>query len=143
MDRGACFAALGITEDAGYDEAHDAFRRLACTTHPDLGGDAARFALVHAAWRAIAPTLTRRPRLVVAPVVAPDRTADPVVSAAAPTVVGVDPRLRRARASYASAVALPPTQPLAPRRHRTIRPEPVVAVDPAFADLLDAALAAA
>jgi hypothetical protein len=137
MDRGACFAALGIDEDAGYDEAHDAFRRLACTTHPDLGGDATRFSQVHAAWRALAPTLTRRP------VVAPAPAVRPVPTAPTPTVVVVDPRLRRARASYASAVALPATPPLAARRHRTARPEPVAAVDPAFATLLSAALAAA
>ena len=54
-----------------------------------------------------------------------------------------DPRLRRAQASYAFAVALPATEPLAARRHRTVRPEPAAAVDPAFAILLDAALAAA
>jgi hypothetical protein len=149
MDRGACFAALGIDEDASYDEAHDAFRRLACATHPDLGGDALRFAAVHAAWRTLSPTLVRRPRPVATTAPAPLHQATaasapaPTVAPAAPTTTpAADPFVRRAQASYASSASLPRTRPLATRRHRPVA-RPVAPVDPAFADLLSAALSAA
>jgi hypothetical protein len=149
MDRGACFAALGIAADASYDEAHDAFRHLACATHPDLGGDATRFAAVHAAWRTLSPTLVRRPRPAAPapdPVVPAPAAPAPVASAAsAPaTSSAADPFVRRARASYTASATLPPTRPLARRAAvRRTAPRPAAPVDPAFSRLLDAALAAA
>ena len=50
------WAVLGIARDASLDDARRAFRRLAKSLHPDVGGDGTAFATVVAAYRAVAAT---------------------------------------------------------------------------------------
>ena len=46
------WAVLGIADDATLDDARRAFRQLAKSLHPDVGGDGAAFATVVEAYRA-------------------------------------------------------------------------------------------
>ena len=54
MDRAEAHLILGIEIDATADEAEIAYRRLAKVVHPDAGGDAVTFELLHEAWTVIA-----------------------------------------------------------------------------------------
>ena len=54
------WAVLGIADDACIDDARRAFRRLAKSLHPDVGGDARAFAQAVDAFRAVAATAPRR-----------------------------------------------------------------------------------
>jgi hypothetical protein len=54
------WAVLGIAEDASFDDARRAFRRLAKAAHPDLGGDPAAFAALVDAFRTVASVRTPR-----------------------------------------------------------------------------------
>lgn len=47
------YAVLGIAPDADSGEIARAYRRAARRTHPDMGGSAAEFAVVQAAWEAL------------------------------------------------------------------------------------------
>jgi len=51
------WVVLGVVEDAPYHEVQRAFRRRAKQTHPDSGGDAAQFASVVQAFRAVRQAL--------------------------------------------------------------------------------------
>lgn len=46
-----CFTTLGLHESATTSEVTAAYRALALQAHPDAGGDAERFATLHAAYR--------------------------------------------------------------------------------------------
>ena len=48
-----CFDILEVSSGASLEECRTAWRRMAKTHHPDVGGDAERFKLVGAAWDAI------------------------------------------------------------------------------------------
>ncbi len=48
--RAEALAALQLDVDAGWSEIKRQYRRLAATTHPDRGGDAARFLAIRAAY---------------------------------------------------------------------------------------------
>jgi len=61
------WAMLGIAEDACFDDARRAFRLLAKRLHPDMGGDAAAFAELVAAFRETTSALTREHRAAAAP----------------------------------------------------------------------------
>ena len=47
------YEVLGVSPSAGQDELRRAYRRLLRQTHPDTGGDAARFVAVQTAWERI------------------------------------------------------------------------------------------
>lgn len=48
------YEILGVSASAPHEEIRRAYRRLLRTTHPDVGGDAARFIAVQRAWERIA-----------------------------------------------------------------------------------------
>lgn len=61
------YHTLGVARGASVDECKEAFRQLALAVHPDVGGDAARFARVVGAWEhislaALASEASARPR---------------------------------------------------------------------------------
>lgn len=61
------WSILGVQRGADLDECKDAFRQLALTLHPDVGGEPERFAAVVAAWEeislaALASEARARPR---------------------------------------------------------------------------------
>ena len=61
------YRTLGVARGASVDECKEAFRQLALAVHPDVGGDAARFARVVGAWEhislaALASEASDRPR---------------------------------------------------------------------------------
>merc|ERR1711879_620187 len=47
------WAVLGVLRGSGIDECKQAYRRLALSLHPDVGGDAAQFASVVSAYQQI------------------------------------------------------------------------------------------
>jgi curved DNA-binding protein CbpA len=54
------YEVLGVPTDATTDEIHDAYRRLARRTHPDMGGaDAVEMAKINEAWRALRSPASR------------------------------------------------------------------------------------
>lgn len=70
-------AVLGLPPDATRDDAQRAFRRLAKVTHPDAGGDAARFRVVAGAWEALIAVLPAEPETPANRVPAAARRAQP------------------------------------------------------------------
>ncbi len=93
MDGRRARFVLGVTADAGPDEIRRAFRSLAFATHPDHGGDASRFAEVHAAF----DTLSAHP-----PAARPRR---PFLTPAAPRVDVYDsPRRPAPRRAFADVL---------------------------------------
>ncbi len=49
----SAYAVLGVSKSAGDDEIRKAYRKKARETHPDVGGDATKFAEVQQAWELI------------------------------------------------------------------------------------------
>lgn len=58
----SAWATLGLAPGASLAEVRRAFRQLALETHPDHGGDAARFRDVQRAYERLVGKLARRPR---------------------------------------------------------------------------------
>jgi curved DNA-binding protein CbpA len=47
------YEVLGVPSKATHDQIRAAYRELARTTHPDAGGDPARFGLIAEAWEVL------------------------------------------------------------------------------------------
>ncbi|MFN0153492.1 MAG: J domain-containing protein [Gaiella sp.] len=54
------WAVLGLSTSATRAQAKAAYRQLARATHPDLGGDARRFAVVHDAYGEVMSQISSR-----------------------------------------------------------------------------------
>lgn len=55
----SAYEVLGVSPSANHDEIRRAYRRLARETHPDLGGQSARFAAIQVAWERIGKPVRR------------------------------------------------------------------------------------
>lgn len=77
MSRSEAFAVLDLRGDAGADEVTRAYRRLARTLHPDLGGDVAAFHRLQRAYERLngEDLPDARPRPAPAPTPKPSRDA--------------------------------------------------------------------
>lgn len=98
MDGRSPHLVLGVPEHASRDAIRRAYVAAARRTHPDLGGDAAEFRAVQAAWEALRHRAPARHRFVLA--TAPTGPAR-VIRESDPAV----PRRRRADPVFADVLA--------------------------------------